>query len=361
MKKDLPVILLFLMLSIFALLLGLWSGLVRLGWPLPAFLITLPMLHGPLMVSGFLGTLIALERVVAIRQKWMFGAPFCSGLGWVISMVLPGQPAGPLFISLGSLLTTGILLVMVRREPKIYTLSMAVGALCWLIGNLLWLSGMPIFQIVWWWAAFLVLTIAGERLELSRIQRFLPRHYRLFSLAIGIFLSGVLLNTWLPDIGARVTGLGLLVLSGWLLRFDIARRNIHRMVGLTRFIAACLFTGYIWLGLSGVLVTVFGSQSAGPLYDAILHSIFVGFVLAMIFGHAPIILPALTRLQVFYTNVFYLPLILLHGSLILRIAGNLSGWVSGRLWGGILNEIALLSFMAIFVIGIIRHPKAVGR
>jgi len=55
-----------LILAIFALLLGLWAGLLRLGWSSPAFP-NLALAHGPLMVSGFLGGLIPLERAIAIR------------------------------------------------------------------------------------------------------------------------------------------------------------------------------------------------------------------------------------------------------------------------------------------------------
>jgi hypothetical protein len=46
---------------------------------------------------------------------------------------------------------------------------MGIGAVAWLAGNLLWLSGWLVAQIVLWWVAFLILTIAGERLELGRI------------------------------------------------------------------------------------------------------------------------------------------------------------------------------------------------
>jgi hypothetical protein len=54
-----------MILTALALLAGLWAGLLRLGWQLPPLLLQLPAQHGPLMVSGFLGTLISLERAVA--------------------------------------------------------------------------------------------------------------------------------------------------------------------------------------------------------------------------------------------------------------------------------------------------------
>jgi len=120
-KRYLPLV----ALSLFALLFALWAGLLRLGWSLPAFP-GLAMAHGPLMVCGFLGTLIPLERAVAIRRKWMFSAPALSALGWVL---LLASPAGTVLFTLGSLVTLAILIFMLVREPEIHTLVMAVGGL----------------------------------------------------------------------------------------------------------------------------------------------------------------------------------------------------------------------------------------
>lgn len=39
---------------------------------------------------------------------------------------------------------------------------MSIGALAWVVGNALWLTGSPVYRIILWWAGFLVLTIAGE-------------------------------------------------------------------------------------------------------------------------------------------------------------------------------------------------------
>ena len=72
----------FVALTLIALLLALWAGLVRIGWALPSFP-ALSLAHGPLMVSGFLGVLIPLERAVAIRRPWMFAVPAIAGLGWI--------------------------------------------------------------------------------------------------------------------------------------------------------------------------------------------------------------------------------------------------------------------------------------
>ena len=70
----------FMALAGLSLLAALWGGLIRLGWPLP-LVPTLPPNHGPLLVTGFLGTLIGLERAVALKRRWPYGAPLLSGLG----------------------------------------------------------------------------------------------------------------------------------------------------------------------------------------------------------------------------------------------------------------------------------------
>ena len=54
----------FLVPGILSLLLGLAAGLTRLPWELPAFG-SVTMLHGPLMVSGFLGTVMGITLAIA--------------------------------------------------------------------------------------------------------------------------------------------------------------------------------------------------------------------------------------------------------------------------------------------------------
>ncbi|MCM2322747.1 MAG: hypothetical protein NDJ90_05760, partial [Oligoflexia bacterium] len=102
-----------------------------------------------------------------------------------------------------------------------------------------------------------------------------------------------------------------------------------------------------WLGISGGLLLAYGGLGggAGPVYDAILHALFVGFVFSMIFGHAPVILPALTGLVVPFHRYFYGPLALLHLSLALRLAGDFGGGAEMRYWGALLNGIAVLAFL----------------
>jgi hypothetical protein len=179
--------------------------------------------------------------------------------------------------------------------------TLAAGALAWLVGNLSLAAGLP---AVPWWIAFFALTIGGERLELSRYLK-RPPAVRLYFLALAVLLL-------VTPLEPRAMGLVLVLLALWLMAFDLARITV-RQNGLPRYVAVCLLSGYAWLALGGALLA---EQIA---YDAALHSIFVGFVFSMVFGHAPVILPAVLRVKLPYHPVLYLPLALLHASLALRV------------------------------------------
>jgi hypothetical protein len=344
-----------LLTVIIALLGGLGSGLARLGWQMDAMSRNWILIHGPLMISGFLGTLICLERAVALasRYRWSLIVPVINAAGAVVLLVMRDAIAARLILTLGSL---GLLVVfgfMLRLHPSRDVVIMALGALCWLVGNALWFTGQPVYQVVHLWTAFLILTIVGERLELSRVRRLTPAAENLLTLAVGVYLSGVMITIVDLSIGVRILGVGALLTAGWLLRYDIARRTIQQ-TDLPRYMAACLLLGYGWLGFGGLLAIWQGAIYAGPVYAAVLHAFLLGFVFSMIFGHAPIIIPALTGLQVKYTPIFYGHLILLHVTLIYRMFGNLFGDFSAQQQGGLWNVIALLLFIAVMVLTVFR-------
>jgi hypothetical protein len=331
-------------MAILCLALATWAGLLRLGWQLPMLRPALPMSHGPLMIAGFLGTLISLERAIALGRPWGYIGPAMTAVGSLLLLVAGQSSLGPSLITGGSVALLVVFAALSRRQFALFTAVMGLGALVWLAGNLLWLTGRPVFQVVSWWMAFLVFTIAGERLELSRVLRLSSGRQWAFAAAAGLLLTGLLLTGWQPDVAARVSGAGLLALALWLLFFDVARRTV-RHSGLTRYMAVCLLTGYAWLAVAGVMAMVYGAVSAGPRYDAFLHAVFLGFVFAMIFGHAPIIFPAVLRIPISYRPAFYAHLILLHLTLLLRIGSDMAGWLPGRQWGGLLNGLVLLLFL----------------
>lgn len=345
--------------SVLSLLIAMWAGLLRLGWALPALGAGLTAQHGSLMVAGFLGTLISLERSVALGRPWAYAPPVLAGLG--VLALLAGLPLRITF-SLAVLSSVGLIavfVVIVRRQPAMFNVIMLVGAIAWFAGSVLLLAGQPVYLVVYWWAGFLVLTIVGERLELSRLRRLRKVDEALFLLAAAVFLAGLVLTSIVPDFGVGLAGVGMLALALWLLRYDIARRTV-RQHGLTRYIAVCMLAGYVWLGISGLLALLNGPLPAGPRYDAQVHTLFLGFVFGMIFGHAPIILPAVLKLPLQFEPVFYLPLVFLEISLALRVAGDLLPWFTLRQWGGLLNVIAVLAFMAIVGRGAATARRAVA-
>ena len=75
-----------------------------------------------------------------------------------------------------------------------------------------------------------------------------------------------------------------------------------------------------------------------------VHALFLGFVMTMIFAHAPIVFPAVLGIQLHYTPRYYIPVILLEASLVLRLLGDFLLWGPGRLWGGLLGALAILLF-----------------
>jgi hypothetical protein len=342
-------------LAVAALLGASWGGLLRLGWALPSIDPSLASFHGPLMVSGFLGTVIGMERAVALGQRWGYAAPLGTGLGALAFVIGMPAGAGRAMMVLGSIGFGIVSIAILRRQWALFTLVMALGAVLWLVGQFLWLNGWPIHRIVAWWMAFPVLTIAGERLEMARLLPSSRTSRIVFVVIMAVFIVGVALATAFAS-GARVVGLGLVALALWLGRKDVARRTI-RQPGLTRFIALSVLSGYVWLGLGGLLALCSGGGAAGPRYDAFVHALFLGFVFAMIFGHAPIIFPAVLGIRISFRRAFYAHLILLHVTLLLRIVGDLLGSLSARQWGGLLNVLTLLLFLANTGYGVLRQTR----
>ncbi len=333
------------MLSFVTLLAALWAGLLRLGLGLPAIQSGLYIAHGPLMISGFLGTLISLERAVALGESWAYTAPSLTGAG-ALALILgiPDLPAA-LLITLGSLGLIGNFIAILRRQTAWFTVTMMLGAIAWFVANCLWLAGTPVIKMFFWWTGFLVLTIVGERLELSRLSGPDKQRSALLLLSVGLFTVSLAIASRIPATGLRLAGLGMFAMALWLARYDLARRTIKQH-GLTRFIAFNLLAGYCWLGIGGLAWLRFGDDLTTFHYDVMLHTVFLGFVFSMIFAHAPLIFPAVLQRSLRYSHSFYAHSMLLHFSLAVRIVGDLCASYAAYQWGGILNVLAVLIFLA---------------
>lgn len=348
--------------GLLALVAGVAAGLWRLGaWPggsgsgVPA-LAHAAAGHGALMVCGFFGLVIALERAAALavdgqRQAWAhawaWAAPLAAGAG--TALLLAGQLQAAAWAWLGSagLLLAATLLIW-RRQPEPFVGVLALGAAAAVGSHALVLAGAGLHVVLPWWLAFLVFTIAGERLELSRLAPRAAGAGTTFAAITGLLVMALgatlLPGPWVVWAGHGF-GAGLLALAAWLLRHDVARRTV-RQRGLVRFIACSLLAGHAWLGGGGALMAVHGLHPGTPGWDAALHAVLLGFVFSMVFGHAPIVLPAVLRVQLPYHPRFYVPLLLLHLSVAGRVAGSLAGLPGLRqaaAWG---SALALVVFIA---------------
>lgn len=323
----------------------MWFGLIRLGWALPLPWPDQLIAHGPLMSGGFLGTLIALERAVAFARPWAFAGPLLTASA-ALALVVWIHSAAAVLMTLGSAVLAAVSLTFWRRWRSLALGTMALGAVVWVIGNVWWLARGGVAGPTWWWLAFLVLTIAGERLELSRLLTPSRTMRHAFRFLVGLLTTAVALTVGWMAIGVRLLGVALLGTAVWLLRYDPARRNLGRP-GQPRFLASCLIAGYLWLGLGGLLAAASAPTLPGPVRDAVLHAVVVGFALSMVFGHAPVVFPVLVGRPLPYHPGAYVPLVLLHGSLVLRLVGDLwpdlGRW---RAWGGLGNALALVTFLA---------------
>ena len=322
---------------------GVWMGLVRIGWPFGS---PPPLaLHAPLLVLGVLAALIGAERAVAIGAAWAWIGPLASAVA-IITMLAgaPREIVGAL-LALGGLGLVTVFVVVYRTHPGTHVIVMGIGAEALIIAAIVWATGVAVPLIVPLLAAFLVITITGERLELARfgVGRGATAWFIAAVAALGV---GATMSAAGWESGPRVAGIGLIGLALWLGRFDVARRTI-RLPDPTRYIATALLAGYVWIAFAGIIWLSRGLVFGQPGYDASVHGIFLGFVMSMVFGHAMIVLPSLTGLSFPWNRMLWFPLGLLHLSLVLRVVGDLVSDFDVRRWGGVLNAIALVSFVLV--------------
>lgn len=327
-----------------ALLAGIDGGLILLGHGAPLRLDRLQDAHGVLMVLGFVGTLIAAERAVALRAAWGYSAPALLGLGAIVTLTPAPLSVGGWLFAAGFLSLLGVYWALWHRQVSDELAVQALGAALGCGGALLWAAGVFMEGILPWLVGFVVLTIAGERAELSRLESSTIAR-RTLQMSIAVVAAVVAATLW-PALGTALCGAALLALTVVLVTHDAARRTI-RAKGLPRYAAACMLAGYIWLAVSASLWLVAGPADGGA-YDAVIHAVFLGFTISMIMGHAPVILPAVLGVELPYRALMWAPLALLHAGLVLRLLlGDAYSLEWARVSGGIVNVIALLGFVVI--------------
>jgi hypothetical protein len=309
------------LLGVAALLVtGIVGGLLRAGVAVPvpdtsAWPGRTVLAHAFLMMCGFLGTVIGIERAVALKERFAFVAPGASALAGLL--MLAGMPVAATWLAvLASVVFIVANMAVMSRQCAPHTAVLLAGAVAWLIGNLLHALGAQTAAVVPWWFCFLVLTIAAERLEMTRLMRRRRAAAPALYACLGLMLIGASAFALSPVWGGWLYGSALVGLAAWLVGFDIARRTVASR-GLSRYMAVCLLLGYAWLAVSGLawVATAMGYAAR----DVALHALGLGFIFSMMLGHAPVILPALARVKLLFGRLFYVPLILLHISLAVRL------------------------------------------
>lgn len=323
-------------LLIIGLLAGISGGWIRLGfyvWPISQAAAH----HGLLMVGGFLGSLIALERSMVMKKKGWLLVPLTSGLS-VPFLLLGWSTVGAYLLFMASLGLVVIMYFQTSKESHVHAYIIAMGAVAWMLGNFAYLYSDFVPMATGWWMAFLLFTIVGERMELSK---FLPTpKWASKILYVGIALFGIGLLVPFHRWGNTLLGLALLLIALWLFRFDMARYSVKK-AGQFRYIGTSLLTGYFWLALNGWII---GWMEDHPFYyDLYLHTFFLGFIFSMIWAHAPIILPMVFKVQV---NIFH-PILwvgwgLFQVTLFGRLTAALMESSEWRMVFGVLNGCAIL-------------------
>ena len=340
-------------LVVTSLLLAVWSGWIRIGWNFPVAQSVGQ--HGALMVGSFLTTVILLERAVTFKNKLVLLLPFINGCSGVLFVA--GYPVlAQYFLLAGSIGFCAMVLYFIYHYKELYYYLFFAGAFSLTMGNWLLIKTGFYPVAVPWWMGYLLFTIVAERLELSRFLRVTTFQQNLLNGSLLIAFIGLLLPFHLY--GNIVFAAGLTLAAVWLFKFDMAIQSIKR-AGQHRYSGIVLLAGYVWL-----LVTAFFLMAGNVnafYYDATLHSFFIGFVISMIFSHAPIILPAVLKLPVKpYRPVLYVWFLLMQLSLITRMIADVKAMPLVRKYAGMINGLTLLLFfitIAVVVNGELKKRK----
>jgi hypothetical protein len=208
---------LLLALAVAGLLFGMWAGLIRLGWVVAAA-----------AASDAAGAARPADGGRISRRADWAGAcgrhrpslGLCrAGAGGARRRRIAGGSArrgrARMLITAGSLIVTlGAWWGWCACSRRSSQCALALGGLAWVIGNALWWLGWPLPVAALWWMGFLVLTIAGERLELSRMLKLSAWSQRAFVGATALLLIGLVVGVFAYTTGMAIVGLAFLAIAG---------------------------------------------------------------------------------------------------------------------------------------------------
>ncbi|MEQ8713805.1 MAG: hypothetical protein RIC80_12370 [Cyclobacteriaceae bacterium] len=303
------------------LILGLITGLSRFG----LFPTDLSIHHGVLMLNGFAGGLITLERTLSKPVL----ANFISLIMLVVGVILAS-----LDMTWGLWLVTGAIILLILAEVQAsrthhwaYHLMQLTGLLCWLTANAKYQFSNFYPAAVPFWQAFVLMMILATRLK--KIDR-------ISDLTVMLVLGLYIVSICLPfhSAASSLTGVLLITLAAVVLRLELRHSDDQRYR---------LMIVYGWL-----IATAIGMLLSDQIlnsYDFVLHSFFLGFLFNMIFLNA-------SKAIVSKFGVIGIPLaeslwmIIMTAGLLIRIVpGDVLGIEMARVVGGIISILAILGFL----------------
>ncbi|WP_416867576.1 MAG: hypothetical protein ACMVP2_09850 [Imperialibacter sp.] len=334
MKSKLP----FFALALVGLLSGIWAGLIRIGFNLPA--VDLATLHGPLMVGGFVGTLIGVERsLLAGNGKWWL-IPALSGAA-VIAWLLGFQQVAPYcLVAASALLVLLQAIHLLSSRLTWVSIVQLCGALCFAAGNIRLLFNPLMPAIIPFWMGFVLCFILATRLsENSAKNMFMGS---VIKLGLILFIVSLMIPFHLG--GYYLTGAGLILIASGMFYIEI-QTDQGMAWSYKKYSFIAIMLGWFWLLTSGLGVMLWKEHIYG--YDATTHSFFVGFLFSMVFIHALAKASYLAGLGTPpFHPVLFVWLILLSGSLLLRVfATDILLLTTVKKWSGLLNAISILGFL----------------
>lgn len=342
---------LFFPFFLLALISGMFGGLIRMGW---AF--SFPQAagyHGLLMTGCFMGSLITLERMVTMKSKWWMIFPTTCALA--VPFVLTGKvTAGVILLMISSVGLVAFYCYHLWKYAETYWYILFSGSSFWLAGNIVFFQTESVPIALNWWVGFILLTILGERLELTK---FLPvpkwEKQMLVALLVitcfGLVAGAHSHMTWVYPLG----GLGLVF---WFVRNDMARKSVKKS-GYQRYLGFGILTAHFWLLLHFIGLLLFSENIAG--YDIYIHTFFLGFGFSMIWAHAPMLLPALLKLPTKgYKPVIWIVWTGFQLSLFLRVLTAFLGFMEWKKWTSMANGILILLMFVSMVLIMVLGKKA---
>lgn len=323
----------------------------------------LPDMHGALMVFGFLGGAIGLERAVAWRAGssahpvWGFAVPLFAVFGTMsvgLTTAIGRAPLGRASLIPGTLWTIALLIlcavyvgVWTRQQSHaviIQFLGAAVGA----AGAALWACGLDADILSTWWLMFLVLTIIGERLELAHAAFVGPLvRPALITATVATVLCLPVSLVW-PLVGYPLLALCFAALLVLMFAYDTARKT-WRAGGVTGFMGISMLSAYAW-GLVACCIWLFvpygGLGADGLWWDLAVHALALGFIMAMVVAHVCVIVPSIIRRAMPFHPVLWTPLCVFQLGLLLRALGTVRQ--EDHIWqlGDAITIVGMLTLMA---------------